>query len=63
MSLKKDESEELAKTVLAFDKNESNEVFKHTVNDFKKQNISVRTVYNVVAKYCTVSQKIIRSPP
>ena len=32
----KAESEELAKMVVTFDKNESKEVLKHTVNDFKK---------------------------
>ena len=42
------ESEELAKTVVTFDKNERKEVLKHTVNDFKKQNVLVRTI---VTKY------------
>ena len=48
---RKAESEELAKKLVTFYKNESKEVLKHTVNYFKKQNISVRTIYNIVAKY------------
>ena len=36
---KKHESEELANTVVTFYKNESKEVLKHTINDFKKQNL------------------------
>ena len=52
MSFKKAESEELAKKVVTFYKNESKEVLKHTVNYFKKQNVPVKTIYNIVAKYC-----------
>ena len=52
MSLKKAESEELAKKIVTFYKNESKQVLKHTaVNYFKKQNVPVRTIYNIVAKY------------
>ena len=48
---KEAESEELAKKIVTFYKNESKEVLKHTVNYFKKQNVPVRTIYNIVAKY------------
>ena len=51
MSLKKAESEELAKKAVTYYKNESKQVLKHTVNYFKKQNVPVRTIYNIVAKY------------
>ena len=49
--MKTAESQELANTVVTFCKDVSKEVFKHTVNDFKKQNAPVRTIYNIVAKY------------
>ena len=39
MSLKEAESEELVKTVVTCDKNESKEILKYTVNAFKKQNV------------------------
>ena len=42
---------ELAKKVVTFYKNENKEVLKHTINYFKKQNVPVRTIYNIVAKY------------
>ena len=51
MSLKNGKSEELDKIVVNFYKNEGNEVLKYTVNYFKNQNIPVRTIYNIVAKY------------
>ena len=51
MNFKKAESEELDKTVVTFYKNKSKEILKHTVNYFKKQNILVRTIDNIVAKY------------
>ena len=44
MSSKKAESEDLAKKVVTFYKNECKEVLKHTVNYFKKQNVPVRTI-------------------
>ena len=51
LGLKTAESKELAKTIVAFYRNEGKEVFKHIINDFKKQNVPVRTIYNIVAKY------------
>ena len=51
MDFKKAESEKLAEAVVTFYENESKEVLKHTVNDFKKQDVPVRTIYNIVAKY------------
>ena len=51
MDSKTAESEELAKTVVTFYKNKSKEALKHIVNYFKKQNVPVRTIYNIVAKY------------
>ena len=44
MSFKKAKSEEFAKKVVTFYKNESKEVLKHTVNYFKKQNVLVKTI-------------------
>ena len=51
MSFKEAQSEELAKNVVTFDKNEGKEVLKHTGNYFKKQNVRVRRMDNIVAKY------------
>ena len=51
MGLKTADSEEFTKKVVTFYKNESKEILKHTVNYFKKQNVPVRTIYNIVAKY------------
>jgi len=51
MALKKVESEMLAKRVVTFFKNESKEVLKHTVNHFKKENVPVRTIYNIITRY------------
>ena len=51
MSFKKAESEELAIKVVTLYKNESKGVLKHTVNYFKEQNVLVRIIYNIVAKY------------
>ena len=51
MDLKKAKLEKRAKTVVAFYKHESKELFKHTVNYFEKENVPVRTIHNVVAKY------------
>ena len=41
----------LAKRVVTFFKNESKEVLKYTVNHFKKENVPVRTVYNIITRY------------
>ena len=51
MALKKAESEMLAKRVVIFFKNENKEVLKHTVNDFKKENVPIRTIYNIITRY------------
>ena len=51
MSLKKAKLEELSKKIVTFYENESKEVLKHTVNYFKKQNVPIGTIYNIVAKY------------
>ena len=39
------------KKVVTFYKNESKEVLKHTVSYFKEENVPVRTIFNIVAKY------------
>ena len=41
----------LAKRVVTFFKNESKEFLKYTVNHFKKENVPVRTVYNIITRY------------
>ena len=41
----------LAKRVVTFFKNESKEVLKHTVNHFKKENVPVITIYNIITRY------------
>ena len=51
MALKKAESQMLAKRVVIFFKNESKEALKHTVNDFKKVTVPVRTIYNTITRY------------
>ena len=51
MALTKPQSEMLAKRIVTFFKNESIEVLKHTVNHFKKENIPVRTIYNIITRY------------
>ena len=51
MTLKKAESKMLAKRVVIFFKNESKEFLKHTVYDFKKETVPVRTIYNTITRY------------
>ena len=51
MALKKAESKMLNKRVVTFFKNESKEVLKYIVNHFKKENVPVRTVYNIITRY------------
>ena len=51
MALKKVELEMLAKRVVTFFKNESKEVLKRTVNHFKRENVPVITIYNIITRY------------
>ena len=57
MDLKKAESKQVVTKMVTFYRNES-KILKHTIIDFKTH-VPVRIIYNIVAKYRNLIQRII----